>query len=277
MGSGFSYEDRAFCVNVAAAARVVENTRRKASVRVGMVTGWVVMVDRPCVKVSYAEVMVRARVLKGARACEVVCGVGFQVSAAHRLVACTVGMAAIAYVNVGPRAGKGATRDGMVSATSMAASANRDGARVPMHVAERRVIAGEKSSLPRLVTGSCNGVSSIARGAEPKRVPTHTPGAQRAAIADGCRQQHPVHQRVPRDARGLADRDPEAAPTEHHRSIANWPTAVGSAVLRINHDLARLHGGSPTASSLRGSAHPPAVHPFFTVRVVVMVNVTTFE
>jgi hypothetical protein len=146
-------------------------------------------------------------------------------------------------VNGEPRAFNGANYDGMVSAACATASTNVNGACVPVHAAGLRMIAGERSSMPRLVTGACDRVSSIAAGAELQRVPTHTPGAQRAAIADGCGKQHAVHQHVPRDARGLADRDPETAPTEHHRSVSQSAAAVVRAVLRVDLDLTRLHGG----------------------------------
>jgi hypothetical protein len=121
MGARFSYENGVSAVKAAAPVAVVTKICGKAAVRVGMVTGWAFMVDYTCVKVSDAGGMVRAPDFKGAPLCEVVCCVVFMGTGVHRVVAGAMGMGAIACVNVGPRAVKGAMLDAKVSAASVAA------------------------------------------------------------------------------------------------------------------------------------------------------------
>jgi hypothetical protein len=109
----------------------------------------------------------------GTRPCELVCRGAFKATAASRLVTNPLGMGARACVNVRTRVVNveapvvvAASVDGMVSAAYVAAGANVYVACVPMHGADLRMVAAEKSSMPGLVTGVGDGFSSSAAGAD---------------------------------------------------------------------------------------------------------------
>jgi len=157
MGSGFPSENGLFGVNAAAPGPVVDNGRRKAPVRVGMVTGWGALVDNPGGKGSALCALGSAPVFKGATSCALVSILAFKAPANARLVAGAVGMGAARCVNAGARVALGANADLMVPAADLVVAANVQVVGVPMHAAGRRMIAGARRRVADIVTGSCDG------------------------------------------------------------------------------------------------------------------------
>ena len=129
MATCFPYENRVPCINAGAPVQLVRNSRCKASSRVGMVSGWVLMVDCARVNVNSDCVLVRTTVFKDTTCCQLVRSEAFNAPGAARLVGRAVAMVAIACVNVRPRALKEANSDRMVSAATVAAGVGF--ARVP--------------------------------------------------------------------------------------------------------------------------------------------------
>jgi hypothetical protein len=123
MVSGFSYENRVADGLVSAQVPLVSNTRRKASDRVGLVTGGCPLVSNPGVLVSGAWLLVSTPVLLVGTRGPLVSRLMFKGPGTAPLVTAGVGLVSTRCVNVRPGAPLEGNADQMVSEACIAAGA----------------------------------------------------------------------------------------------------------------------------------------------------------